>query len=195
MCASCIRNSTPASANTSGWCERKAQRGDRIGALPGERRAPVLRQRLRQHEQAVAEVGQREPAATQNGARVPTSPSTPPIAGAMHEADAEGHADLAEGGGALFRRRDVGDVGVGGGEAGAGDARQHAADEQQRQRLRHRHQDEVQAQAEVGQQDHRPPAEAVRQRALDRREHELHDHEHGRRTCRASTAARDTSPS
>jgi hypothetical protein len=55
---------------------------------------------------------------------------------------------------------------------------QHAADEQQRQRLRHRHQDEVQAQAQVRQQDHRPAAEAVRQRALDRRAHELHDHEH-----------------
>ena len=39
---------------------------------------------------------------------------------------------------------------------------------------RQRHEDVVEAEPEIREQDHRPAAEAVRQRALHRREHELH---------------------
>ena len=44
----------------------------------------------------------------------------------------------------------------------------------QLRRRRERHQDVVEAEPEIRHQDHRPAAEAVGQRALHRREHELH---------------------
>ena len=93
---------------------------------------------------------------------------------AQHEAGAEGRADLAEHRGAPLRRRDVGDIGKGGRDAGRGDAGDHAADEQPDQRRRQRHQHIVGREPEIRQQHHRPPPEAIRQRAEHRREHELH---------------------
>ena len=94
--------------------------------------------------------------------------------GAENEAGAEGRADLAEHRGAPFRRRHVGDIGKGGRDARRRDARDHPADEQPGQRRRQRHQHVVQRQSEIRQQHHRPPAEAIRERAEDRREQELH---------------------
>ena len=47
-------------------------------------------------------------------------------------------------------------------------------DEQPPDIRRERHQHVVEAEPEIGNEDHRPPAETVRQRAVDRRTHELH---------------------
>jgi hypothetical protein len=143
------------------------------------RRALVLGQRFGQHEPAVQEVAQRQ---HRCGPERPAQVDAAEPAAehrADDEAQAERRADQAERLRALVRRGDVGDVGIGGGEAGRGDRRDDPADEQPRQRRRQRHEDEVQAQPEARQQDHRAPAVAVGQRALDRRGHELDRREHG----------------
>ena len=62
------------------------------------------------------------------------------------------------------------------------------------QRRRQRHEHEVQAQAQARDQDHRPAAEAVRQRALDRRGHELDRREQEAERRRPSSAACAVSP-
>ena len=150
------------------------QCAERIGAFPAERRAAFRRQRLRQDQQTIERVGKaqarRDPerqarihAAEQTAERRPQDKS-----------GAERRADLAEHRGALFRRRHIGDIGKGGRDARRGDARNDPADEQPDQRRRQRHQHIVQRQPEIRQQHHRPPAEPVRQRAEDRREHKLH---------------------
>ena len=101
-------------------------------------------------------------------------PSRPPMAGPRMKPAPNAAPDLAEHGGTPFRRRHVGDIGKGGRDARRGDARDHPADEQPDQRRRQRHQHIVQRQPEIRQQHHRPPAEAVGERAKDRREQELH---------------------
>ena len=113
-------------------------------------------------------------AETQNGRRGSRLPSRPPIAGPTHEAQAEGHADQAEGAGAVVLRGDVGDIGEAGADRGRGDARDHPADEQQGERRRHRHEHVVEPEPEAGDQDHRPAAVAVAHHAEQRREEELH---------------------
>ena len=60
---------------------KERERSHRVGTAPGERGTTFLRQRLRQDEEAVHRVGQREAAATQNGSRGSTFPRTPPNAG------------------------------------------------------------------------------------------------------------------
>ncbi len=137
------------------------------------RAAPFGRQRFGQDEEAVAEVGQRErrrcperqaqiDPAEKSAERRPD-----------HEAEAECGAEHAEARGALLGRRHVGDVRVRGREARRGRARDATADQQQRQRVDQRHEQEIDADAEVRQQHDRPPAEAIGQRALDRRAREL----------------------
>ena len=111
---------------------------------------------------------------TQNGRRGSKPPSRPPIAGPSTKPRPKRHADDAERLGALLGRGDVGDVGEGGGDGGRRDAGDDAADEQQRERGRDRHEDVVEAQPEAGDQDHRPAAVAVGQRAEKRRAEELH---------------------
>ncbi len=75
----------------------------------------------------------------------------------------------------MLRRRDVGDVGTGGAEAGGG----HPGDDTSRHEpgdvRSERHHDVVEAQSEVGQQNDRSPTEPIGQGTLDRRAKELHE--------------------
>jgi hypothetical protein len=88
---------------------------------------------------------------------------------------AERGAEVSEAPGALFRRRHVRDIGIGGGDACRRNAGDHPADEQPDHVRRQRHQHIIQSDAEVGDQDHGSAAERVGQCALERREHELHE--------------------
>jgi hypothetical protein len=163
-----------------------------MGAVQFEaRRAPLLRQRLGQDEEPVQEVARCQPG--RDPERQPQRDIAEEAAQARShdEAQPERPAQHAVGGRALLARRDVGDVGVGGGEARRGHAEQGAADEQQPQRRRQRQHHEIDRQAQVRDQDHRPPAETVRQRALHRREGELHDREHGGEHAHPPCRSRD----
>ena len=55
----------------------------------------------------------------------------------------------------------------------------HPADQQPPEVRRQRHENEIQAQAGAGDQDHGAPAEMIRERALHRREDELHQRPSG----------------
>ncbi|MGY3527999.1 hypothetical protein ACVISU_000767 [Bradyrhizobium sp. USDA 4452] len=111
------------------------------------------------------------------------------------EAGAEGNPDLAEHRSALLRCSDVGDIGEHGGDAGRGDARDRPPDEQPDQVRRQRHQHVVRGKAEIRQQDHRPAAKAIGQRAQDRRADELHQGpdraEHAEDACRVGGVIAD----
>ncbi len=159
---------------------QELQRADRIGLLPAERRPFVLGQGFRQDEQAVAPVDQGQARGHPERQARADAAEEAAERGAQHEADAERRPDQAEVLRPLLRRRDVGDVGSGGGEAGRGDARDQAAEEKPGQVRRHGHDDVVHPQAEDGDQQDRPPAEPVRQGADDGRGEELHHRPGGR---------------
>ena len=91
-----------------------------------------------------------------------------------HETEAEGGAQQAEASSALLRRGHVGDIGAGRRKAGGSNSRDQPADEQEPEAGRQRHQNIIEAQAEIGQDDDRPPAEAIRQGAKHRLKDELH---------------------
>ncbi len=155
------------------------QRAYRVGALPLEAMMPSRGQRFGQHEIPVEEIGQAETG--RNPERQPHVDAAEQATDCRpdHEAEAECRAEHAEAGSALLRRCDVGDVRVGGGDAGRGDAADDASEEEQRQRLRQRHEDVVETEAEIRQQDHPASAEAIRQCAQQRRRQELHQGEDG----------------
>ena len=150
------------------------ERADRIGAPPAERRALLRRQRFRKDQEPVEAVEQAQ------ARRDPERQARIVAAGNAadrrpeHEAGAERDAEHAEQRRALVRLGDVGDIGIAGRDAGGANAGDDPPDEQPGQRRRQRHQDVVEAEPEIRQQDHRPPSEAIRQRAVDRREQELH---------------------
>ncbi len=141
-------------------------------------RALFLRQGLGQHEQAVQEIARGQPARHPERQAQMDIAQKAAQARSDDEAEPERAAEDAVGRGTLLLRRDVGDVGIGGGEARRRHAQHHARDEQQPQGGRQREHDEIDGQAGVGDEDDRPPPEAVRQRALHRRERELHDGKH-----------------
>ena len=99
----------------------------------------------------------------------------PGDAGEQSEAQSEGRAQHAKAGGALFRRGYVGDISAGGRKTGRGDTGNQPPDKQEPKVRRQRHQDIVQPQPKIGQDDHRPAAEPVGQRAQHRLEDELHE--------------------
>ncbi len=146
----------------------------RIGVRPVQPRGAALGgQQFGQHEPAIQHVQQGKPGGkperpTQPDAAQPTADQR-----AGDKADAEGGTEHAECAGAFVRWGDVGDVGIGGGEAGRAHAGDHPCQQQHRQAVGNGHQDEVQAQAKAREQDHRPATEAVGERALQRRADEL----------------------
>ena len=144
------------------------------------RRALLLRQRFRQHEQAVAEVEDRQSRGEPERQAMVDVAEHAADQRADDEAQAERRADHAEALRAFFRRSDVGDVGIRSREAGRGRRRDDPADEQPRQVGRQRHEHEVQAEPQAGDQDHRAPAIAIGESALDRRTEELHQRERER---------------
>ncbi|MFO1402576.1 MAG: hypothetical protein U1F30_15410 [Steroidobacteraceae bacterium] len=171
---------------------QQAQRADRVGLAPVEPPAPVLRcQRLGQHQQAV----QRAAEAERRGRpeRQPRIARAEPAAERRpdDEADAEGRAEQAVGPRPLGRRGDVADVGRGGRHAGRGDARDDPAEEQPGDGRRQRHDDVVDAEAEIGEQDHRAAAVAVREQAEERRAAELHQRPGGAEQAEVVRGARD----
>jgi hypothetical protein len=93
---------------------------------------------------------------------------------AQNKTQAEGGAGQAEIGGAFFRRRDVGDIGVDGGIGAAGHARQGAADEQPGDGGGKAGDGVIQAQHQQRQDQDRPPPEPVRQIADQGRTQKLH---------------------
>ncbi|TPW04349.1 MAG: hypothetical protein FD124_2642 [Alphaproteobacteria bacterium] len=84
--------------------------------------------------------------------------------GPEDEAAAERRAHHAERGRALFRRRDIGDVGAGGGGARGRDARENARGEHHREVRREREHHVLQTDAEIREENDRPAPETIRQR-------------------------------
>ncbi len=161
-CARLPRKLTNASPNNSA-CERSSdERAKGIGALPAKRCAALGRQRFRQDDKSVKRVGKTE--ARGNPERQPRRNAARQSAErrTKHKAGAESRAEQTEARGAFVRRRHVGDISVSGCDARRGDAGDHPADEQPAQRRRQRHQHIVQADAEIGDEDHRAPAETYR---------------------------------
>jgi hypothetical protein len=153
---------------------RSVRSADPIGAGPAEWRPPLGRERLRQDQEAIERVGEAQTGG--NPERQPRLDIAQEAAerGSEDETRAKGCADLAEHGGALVRRRQVGDIGKGGRDTRRGDAGDHPPYEQPGQRRRERHQHVVRSQPEIRHQHHGPASEPIRQRACDRREDELH---------------------
>jgi len=153
---------------------QQRERAERIGAPPREGGAALGRQRFRQHQQSVERIGETEHSGDpERQARIDAAGEAAER-GAEHEAHPEGDTQQTEARRALLGRRDVGHIGVGGGDARRGDAGDHAPDEQPPQVWRERHQDVVEPEPEIGEQDQRPAPEAVGQHAMQRREQELH---------------------
>ncbi len=155
------------------------ERPHRVGALEAQLLlAPLGGKRFRQDEEAVERVQQAEgPGEPERETRIPDSEPASER-GPQHEADAEGGAQQAEGRGALLGRRHVADVGGSGGNARGGDSGEDAAHEEPAQGGGEGHDDVVETEAQVGQQDDRPPPEAIGEQAEQGREDELHERPH-----------------
>ena len=151
------------------------ERPERIRARPFERTPSLARQRLRQSEQPEGRVQQRQSRGDEEGRARPQRAEQAADRRPEHEAEAEGSADEPEALRALFRRSDVGDVGVRGGIRRAGDSRDEAADEQPRKSRGQSHDDIVDAEREQRRQQHGSPAETIAEIAHERRAEELRD--------------------
>ena len=116
------RNSASISHSTTGIFAQRQQRAERVGAADVERPARVLAQALGQHEQAEQEVGEGE---RRGGIERHAGAELAQLAAdhrADDEAEPEGGADQPEALGALCGRGDVGHVGGGRRDRGAGNA-------------------------------------------------------------------------
>ena len=154
------------------------QRGDRIERRsPRERAALLRRQRLGQDEPAVEQVEQRQRAGGEERQAQVDRAEQPAHDRAEDEAEAEHGAEQSEALGAVFGRRDVGDVGVGDRRVRLHRAAEQAHDDQHPERRRHRGDEEAERERAEADQQHRPAAEAVGQRAEDRRRDEVGDAE------------------
>ena len=155
----------------------EAHRSDGVRRAQTERTASLRRQRFGKDEQSVEEVreGQhrREP---ERRAEVDRTEQTAD-GRSDDEADAERDTEHAEPRGALLRWRDVRDVRTGDAEGRRRRAGDEPADEEDGDRRRDRHDDVIDPEAEVREQDHRTAAVAIGERALHRREDDLHDGE------------------
>ena len=166
---------------------QQPQRAERVGApplQPGE--AALRRQGLRQHQQAVERVGQRQRGGGEEGQAQVDPAEHAADRGPGQEAEAERRPHPAEGAGAGFRRGDVGDIGVGGGEGGRRRAADDAPEQQPGQVGRHAHDQEVDAEPGQGDQQNRPAPEPVRQQPPYRTEGEAHRPRRASRTPRSS---------
>ena len=101
-------------------------------------------------------------------------PEQAPEGGAEDEAEPEGDPHEAVVAGAGLRGRHVGDVGVGGGDAGPHDPGDGAANEEPADGRREALHEVVDAEPEQRAEDDRPPAEAVGEGAQDGGAQELH---------------------
>jgi len=110
------------------------QRSHGVGPPPFKGPPLVGHQRLRQHEEPVQKIAQAEPCRHHERHPRAKAGQQPAQRRPNDEAHAEGRAHQAKILRSFFGRADVGDVGRGRGEAGPGDARQHAPHEQPGQR-------------------------------------------------------------
>ena len=141
---------------------QQPQRAHRIRILPLQSRlAPLGRQRLGQHEHAVAEVQQA--AHARDPERQPGIVVSEPAANgrAKNKAGSKSRAEHAKCLGALFGSGDVADVGGRSRNAGRGYPRQYAPQKQPADRRRDGHYEVIERQAEIRKQYHWPATEAV----------------------------------
>ena len=161
---------------------QKLHCAERIGSAQAKRRAPLGRQRFRQDEVAIAEIGKAHDRRREEGQPEIVVAEQTAERRAHHEAEAEGSPQHAEGLRPLFRRGNVGNIGLRRRHGRRKHPGKNPPDKQHPERRRHRHDQVVDAEPEIGHQDHRPPAVTIRQRAEHRRGKELHHrpdrHEH-----------------
>ncbi len=156
---------------------KQLQRAYRVGPLHREGRAILAGQRLRQHQKAIDAVEQAEPRRRpERQARIDLA-ENPTQHRPADETEPEGAAEQPERSGALFRRRDVGDVGVGRAGRRGRAARQDAPEEEPAHVRGQRHDQVVHGQSEIREDDHGPAPEPVGQRAQHGRAEELHHRE------------------
>ena len=167
------------------------QRPDALAARPAPRSAatglarrqsngaaPLRRQRLGQHEAAVAaRLTSASAPATKNGSCRSMAPSRPPITGPRMKPRPNIAPSRPKRARAVLGRRDVGDVGVGDRDVGLHRAAEQAHGDQHPQRGGQRGDEEAERQAAEAEQQHRPAAVAVGQRAEERRAEEVGDAE------------------
>mmetsp|Transcript_26318 Transcript_26318/g.62508 ORF Transcript_26318/g.62508 Transcript_26318/m.62508 type:complete len:499 (-) Transcript_26318:2047-3543(-) len=156
------------------------QRRDRIELAQFQRPAPLDRQRLRQHEEAVQPVHHRQAARDIEGQPHIDVPQQAADHGAEHETQAEHRTQLAEALGPVLRCGDVGHIGVGDGNIGLHRAGEQPHHHQHPQCRRRGGDEEAQRQPGKADQQHRAAAEAVRQRTQHRRAEEV-GHAEGQR--------------
>src|SRR5207237_10768530 len=142
--------------------------------MPGRFGSPFRRQRLRQNEETIQRVDQAkargDPARSKNMAVAKIAANR----GANDEAKPKSSADIPEGLGALFRRRDVGDIGKRGRDVGGRDSGNDAPNKEPAKRRSQGHHNVIDAQAKAGKQNDGTAAKAVGPRADNRRKQELH---------------------
>ena len=111
------RKLTAESHEQHGMGAQQGERTERIGAPPREADTLRRRQRFRQHQKSVAGVGRLKPAAIQNGNRGEMLPAQSTERRPENKSGAKRSAQQSEARGALIRRRHVGHIGVGRGDA------------------------------------------------------------------------------
>jgi len=155
---------------------QQCQRPQRIGLAPDDAgRAPVGGKGFRQDQDPVHPVRKAQsPRHPERQAGIHPA-EDPAERRPQHEPHAEGGPQHPEAGGAPFGGRHIGDVGAGRRDAGRRDAGHGASDQEPAERWGQGHQDVVEPEAQVGGENHRPPAETVRKRPQQRREQELHE--------------------
>ena len=149
----------------------------RVRPFEHERPPPVPRKGFRQHHEPVNHVGQGQPRGGKERQPHVHLAEQPANGRAEHEPHTPGRSDQAEAGSPLLVGRDVGHVGVGGGESRRRHARDHAAEKQPHEAGRQPHDHVVDAERGQGDQQNGPATEAVRKVSDHRREEKLHDRE------------------
>jgi len=136
------------------------------GIGPRQREGPPLfaRQRFRQHEIAIDEVQPRNARSYKKRHARTEFAKQPANRRSDDEAEPESSPHHAEGLGAIFRRRDVGEIGIGRRIRGPAQSCDDAANEQPDHRRRKRGEQIIDSQPSDREQQHRPPSIGVGER-------------------------------
>ncbi len=151
-----------------------AQRPERIGAFQIEGPAVFLRQRFRQQEPCGDEIRHRQKPGPEKGNARPKLAEQPADHRPDSEADAEGNADQAEIAGTVLVIADIGDIGRASGETAAGNTGKQPPDDQHPETRGGSTDEIVERKREDRDKQDRPPPEAIRQIAEERRKDKLH---------------------
>src|SRR4029453_13242023 len=141
---------------------KQDERTDWIGTTQRENFRMLLPQRFRNENVAVEPVGQAKSGCNPEWQTRTNVSKGPANSRSQNKTETERDPDHPKSAGAFLLRDDIRDIGHGGRDAGGGDSRDDAADEQPANGRRERHHNVIKPETKIRQQDYRPSSEPIR---------------------------------